>query len=99
MRAEHRILVSGATGNTGSMVLQELAARGARVRAIGRDPRDGRLRGTSAEVVVGDFDDPRSLPSAAFTSTCSRGHRASSIDCRRNPSRNARRTTRSRRSG
>src|SRR4029450_8108636 len=36
---------------------------------------------------------------SASTSTCSRGRWASSINCRRNPSRNARRTTRSRRSG
>lgn len=36
MLVEHRILVTGATGNTGSMVLQELAMRGARVRAMVR---------------------------------------------------------------
>ncbi len=65
MLAEHRILVTGATGNTGSMVLQELATRGARVRAMVRAPRDGaRLPGTPAEVVAGNFDDPRSLDAA-----------------------------------
>ena len=36
---------------------------------------------------------------SASTSACSRGRSASPINCRRNPSRNARRTTRSRRSG
>jgi uncharacterized protein YbjT (DUF2867 family) len=65
MPAEHRILVTGATGNTGSMVLQELATRGARVRALVRDQSGGgRLPVTSAETVVGNFDDPRSLDAA-----------------------------------
>lgn len=65
MPAEHRILVTGATGNTGSLVLQELATRGARVRAMVRDrPGGGRLRVTSTETVVGNFDDPRSLDAA-----------------------------------
>ena len=40
---------------------------------------------------------PRGL--SASTSTCSRGRSESPINCRRNPNRNARRTTRSRRSG
>ena len=57
MFADHRILVTGATGNTGSMVLQELATRGARVRAMDREqPGGGRLRDTSAEMVVGNFE-------------------------------------------
>jgi uncharacterized protein YbjT (DUF2867 family) len=65
MFADHRILVTGATGNTGSMVLQELARRGARVRTMVREqPGGGRLRDTPAETVVGNFDDPRSLDAA-----------------------------------
>jgi uncharacterized protein YbjT (DUF2867 family) len=65
MRAEEVILVTGATGNTGSALLQQLEGRGARVRAmVRRQPDGGRLRGTSATIVAGDFHDPRSLEAA-----------------------------------
>jgi uncharacterized protein YbjT (DUF2867 family) len=65
MHAEHLILVTGATGNTGFTLLQELETRGARVRAMVRSSKDGaRLPHTSATVVVGNFDDPRSLDAA-----------------------------------
>jgi uncharacterized protein YbjT (DUF2867 family) len=65
MRAEEVILVTGATGNTGSALLQQLEGRGARVRAMVRkQPDGGRLRGSSATIVVGDFHDPRSLEAA-----------------------------------
>jgi hypothetical protein len=65
MRAEEVILVTGATGNTGSALLQQLEGRGARVRAmVRRQPDRGRLRGTSATIVAGDFHDPRSLEAA-----------------------------------
>jgi uncharacterized protein YbjT (DUF2867 family) len=65
MLADHRILVTGATGNTGAMVLRELATRGASVRAMVRDtPGSARLRDTPAEIVHGDFNDPRSLEMA-----------------------------------
>jgi uncharacterized protein YbjT (DUF2867 family) len=65
MRAEEVILVTGATGNTGSALLQQLEGRGARVRAmVRRRPDGGRLRGTSATIVAGDFHDPRSLEAA-----------------------------------
>jgi uncharacterized protein YbjT (DUF2867 family) len=64
MLAEDLILVTGATGNTGSTVLQQLEARGARLRAMVRGQPDGALRDTSATIVVGNFDDPRSLDAA-----------------------------------
>jgi len=65
MPAEDLILVTGATGNTGSTVLQELEKRGAFVRAMVRSSKDAsRLPKTSATVVVGNFDDPRSLEAA-----------------------------------
>jgi len=64
MHAEAQILVTGATGNTASELLQQLETRGARVRAMVREQPDrGRLRGTSATVVGGNFNDPRSLGS------------------------------------
>jgi uncharacterized protein YbjT (DUF2867 family) len=59
------ILVTGATGNTGCTLLQQLEGRGARVRAmVRRQPDGGRLRGTSATTVAGDFNDSRSLEAA-----------------------------------
>jgi uncharacterized protein YbjT (DUF2867 family) len=65
MPTEDLILVSGATGNTGSALLQELEHRGAVVRALVRSSKDAaRLPNTSATVSVGNFDDPRSLEAA-----------------------------------
>jgi uncharacterized protein YbjT (DUF2867 family) len=61
----HTILVTGATGNTGSMLLRLLAGQGAAVRALVRHKRDiARLGNTSASVVIGDFDDADSLETA-----------------------------------
>jgi uncharacterized protein YbjT (DUF2867 family) len=63
--AEDLILVTGATGNTGSALLQQLEGRGARVRAMVRSDKDGaRLPQTGASVVVANFDEPRSLEEA-----------------------------------
>jgi uncharacterized protein YbjT (DUF2867 family) len=68
MSAEEMILVTGATGNTGATLLEQLEGRGARVRAmVRRRPDGGRLRGTSATIVEGDFNNSRSLE-AALTS-------------------------------
>ena len=65
MVSEDPILVTGATGNTASSVLQQLEKRGAVVRAMVRASKDAaRLLNTSATVVVGNFDDTRSLAAA-----------------------------------
>src|SRR5688500_9813430 len=46
-------------------VLDRLEGRGARIRAmVRRQPDGGRLRGTSATSVAGDFNDSRSLEAA-----------------------------------
>jgi nucleoside-diphosphate-sugar epimerase len=41
MNDENLILVTGATGNTGSALLQQLEGRGVRVRAMVRSDKDG----------------------------------------------------------
>ena len=64
MRAD-LVLVTGATGNTGSAVLQQLRERGAHVRAMVRAASDmSRLSEPSVETVVGDFDDVESIDAA-----------------------------------
>ena len=65
MPADDLILVTGATGNTGSALLQQLDARGARVRAMVRSHKDAaRLPGTAVATFVANFDDPASLAAA-----------------------------------
>jgi NAD(P)H dehydrogenase (quinone) len=65
MQAEDVVLVTGATGTTGSTLLQHLANCRAVVRAMVRSSTDAaRLPNTPATVVVGNFDDPRSLEAA-----------------------------------
>jgi uncharacterized protein YbjT (DUF2867 family) len=58
------ILVTGATGNTGSALLRQLEGRTPNVRAMVRKPDTSAGRGSSATFVAGDFDDPRSLKAA-----------------------------------
>ena len=59
------ILVTGATGNVGRPLVRELAASGARVRALVRDDaRAAALLPAGVERVVGDLGDPASLPAA-----------------------------------
>ncbi|MFJ9558952.1 NAD(P)H-binding protein [Streptomyces fuscichromogenes] len=60
---EPMILVTGATGTIGSDVVRQLAGRGAKVRALTRDPARARM-GTGVEVVRGDYGDPASLDAA-----------------------------------
>lgn len=59
------ILVTGATGTTGSVVLRALLDRGADVRAMTHTPEHAdALRELGADVVVADLDDPGSLAPA-----------------------------------
>ena len=59
------ILQVGATGYLGSLVLQELLARGKKVRALLRPGTDASKLPRAVEVVRGDLLDPPSLRSAA----------------------------------
>jgi NAD(P)H dehydrogenase (quinone) len=54
-----KVLVSGATGDTGRATVEELLARGHQVRAMahGEDDRSKRLQGRGVEVVFGDLLD------------------------------------------
>src|SRR5262245_18412032 len=54
-----KVLVTGATGDTGSATVAELLSRGHRVRALAHreDARSKRLKELGAEVVFGDFLD------------------------------------------
>ncbi|HSB21084.1 MAG TPA: SDR family oxidoreductase [Anaeromyxobacteraceae bacterium] len=59
------ILVTGATGNTGSGLVPKLLAAGARVRALVHDPAKAeRLRKLGAEAVVADLGKPETLGAA-----------------------------------
>jgi len=59
------ILVTGATGNTGSAILSALEGRGVPVRAMIRSARDEqRMASDSVSPVVADFDDLPSLEAA-----------------------------------
>ena len=60
-----KILVTGATGNVGSRVVQELLERGVPVRAFVRDEdKAAELLGDHVELAVGDFGDPGSIQAA-----------------------------------
>lgn len=57
-----KILVTGATGNVGSRVVQELRERDADVRAFVRDQgKASAMIGDGVELAVGDFGDPESV--------------------------------------
>lgn len=59
------IVVTGATGNIGSRVVGELAARGAPVRAFVRDRAKAEaVLGGEVQIAVGDFADPASIRAA-----------------------------------
>ncbi|RKT86017.1 Uncharacterized conserved protein YbjT, contains NAD(P)-binding and DUF2867 domains [Saccharopolyspora antimicrobica] len=61
------ILVTGATGKQGNATARRLLADGRPVRALVRDataPAAAALAAAGAQLAVGDFDDPASLPPA-----------------------------------
>jgi uncharacterized protein YbjT (DUF2867 family) len=58
-----RVLVAGATGHLGHHVVQALARRGYRVRALARRPPAAPIPGV-AEVITGDLLRPSTLPPA-----------------------------------
>ncbi len=59
------ILVTGATGTNGRLVVQALLAAGVRVRAMVQDPSKATdLQRAGAELVVADFDQPDTLDAA-----------------------------------
>ncbi len=55
----HKVLITGATGDTGSAAVKEAIALGLTVRAMvhGKDDRSAVLEKLGAEVVVGDLHD------------------------------------------
>lgn len=57
-----KVLVTGATGNVGSRVVQELRVRGESVRAFVRDvDKAAAMLGDGVEIMVGDFSDVASV--------------------------------------
>lgn len=63
--SEQPILVTGATGNTGSVLVNLLTERGGQVRVMVRSQDDAaRFDGERVSVVVADFDDTESLAAA-----------------------------------
>ena len=60
------ILVTGATGNIGGLVVPALISRGAKVRVLARNPeKAGRFRELGAEIAEGDFSHQAALDKAA----------------------------------
>ena len=61
-----RIIVTGATGKTGSVVVSELLKAGYRVRAMvhREDARSARLRAQGAEIAVADMNDVKRVAGA-----------------------------------
>ena len=59
-----KVLVTGATGNVGSVVVKELLKRGAEVRALIRKPDADHKLPASVEVAIGDLLDPVSIEEA-----------------------------------
>jgi uncharacterized protein YbjT (DUF2867 family) len=64
MNTVNTILVTGATGNVGTHVVEQLIARGAVVRAFVRDPNAAARRIGNVELAHGNFDDPASIQRA-----------------------------------
>jgi len=63
--APKKVLVAGATGQTGKLIVSELQASGYEVRALVRDPAKARqVLGDKVEIVQGDIKDPATLTAA-----------------------------------
>ncbi|GIH18218.1 NAD(P)H-binding protein [Rugosimonospora africana] len=58
------LLVTGATGNVGRELVNQLDASGVKFRILVRDPARADRLGTRADCVVADLDEPDSLPGA-----------------------------------
>ena len=59
-----KILVVGATGSIGSLVVEEALRQGHSVRALVRSPEKGRRLPAKAEIIVGDLTRPDTLANA-----------------------------------
>src|SRR5690242_14079789 len=60
-----RVLVAGATGYIGSLLVPRLVGAGHQVRTLARDPRRARsMLPPECEIVAGDVLQPATLPSA-----------------------------------
>ena len=58
----NRILLTGATGTVGSLLVEKLAASDASLRVLVRNPQKAEaLEGRSVSVHLGDFDQPQTL--------------------------------------
>jgi len=58
------ILVTGATGTIGSHLVPRLVARGARVRALVRDPRKAHALGSGFDIATADLTKPDTIAPA-----------------------------------
>ena len=59
------ILVTGATGTSGSEIVKALLSRAERPRVLVRDPeKAAKMLGDDIEIARGDFEDPASLEAA-----------------------------------
>ena len=56
-----KVLVTGATGNVGELLVKELSGRGAEVRAFTRNQPQQDLLSKSVDVAIGDLLDPESV--------------------------------------